>query len=178
MIFHCGFYFCRNRSPDSRPGFQDILISLLGDEQQVLAIPFDDASTYHLASCLGANLEAGYKMYPYLQSLYTSANASAFHSPMYEPRAGTCPNKHGMVYIKEKASSLKHIQEPKSKHWNMASAILDPQEGPCITHENGYASVTDRIENNTRRSPEYNSNRTPLLQPFSQSTGHQVCHTW
>ena len=140
----------------------------------MLAIPIDDASTCHLASCLGASLEAGYKMYPYLQGLYKPDDASTFHSPMYEQSTHTCPNKHGMVRIKERASSLKHILATKVEYYNMASVNSDPQERHCVTHEDDYACVTGK---NTRKIVKYYSfHETPLLKSFSHSTLHH--HTW
>ena len=52
-----------------RPGFRDILLSLLEDEQTVLSIPKDIGSN-SLAAVLGAPLEAGFNMYTELQTMY------------------------------------------------------------------------------------------------------------
>ena len=60
----------RNPVPVSRPTFKDILTLLIGDEEQLLAIPFEDASTDGEACCLGATLRAGHKMYVPLQTKY------------------------------------------------------------------------------------------------------------
>lgn len=161
-------FWCRNPSPDSRPGFQDVLVSLLEDEQQVLAIPIDDASTCHLASCLGASLKAGYKMYPYLQGLYKSTNTPSFKHPTNDPTS--CPNlnKHGMVYVEEKTPSL---QEHRYEFNNTASVNPVPQERYGITSQNGYACANGRMENgtNTEYSNSYNSQEAPLLTSFPQS---------
>lgn len=54
----------------SRPTFKDILTLLIDDEEELLAIPFEDASTDSEAFRLGAPLGAGYKMYLLLQSKY------------------------------------------------------------------------------------------------------------
>ena len=60
---------CRNPSAGERPGFRDILLSLLEDEQTVLRIPKDIGSN-SLAAVLGAPLDAGFSMYIELQTLY------------------------------------------------------------------------------------------------------------
>ena len=44
--------------------------SLLDDEDTVLDIPNKDAATHKKAACLGAELQAGHKMYSHLQTLY------------------------------------------------------------------------------------------------------------
>ena len=67
---HPSYY--RHPVPASRPGFRDILTFLIGDEQQLLTIPFEDASTDKEAFCIGADLIAGHKMYIGLQTIYLS----------------------------------------------------------------------------------------------------------
>lgn len=80
----------------------------------MLAIPIDDASTCDLASCLGASLKAGYKMYPFLQGLCKSSAASLFDDPTNDPTAHAAPNKHGMVHIKEvKEKTVQTYSPPK-----------------------------------------------------------------
>lgn len=70
MIF---IIFCRRSpTPADRPGFKGILTFLIGDEHQLLKIPFKDAATNREASNLGAPLAAGYKMYTTLQAKYLS----------------------------------------------------------------------------------------------------------
>lgn len=67
------FIFChRSPTPADRPGFKGILTFLIGDEHQLLKIPFKDAATNREASHLGAPLAAGYKMYTALQAKYLS----------------------------------------------------------------------------------------------------------
>ena len=114
----------------------------------MLAIPIDDASTCHLASCLGASLKAGYEMYPYLQGLYKSTNAPSYNHPTHDPTACTSFNKHGMVYVKENTSSLKHLQEQQIQY-NVSSITSVPQARHSITNQDGYAYVTDSMKNNT-----------------------------
>lgn len=70
MIF---IIFCRRSpTPADRPGFKGILTYLIGDEHQILKIPFKDAATNREAPHLGAPLAAGYKMYTTLQAKYLS----------------------------------------------------------------------------------------------------------
>ena len=64
------FLTYRNPTPDARPSFKDILTSLIRDEEQLLTIPFEDASTHAEACHLGENLMAGCKMYSTLQTVY------------------------------------------------------------------------------------------------------------
>ena len=56
--------------PASRPMFKDIITFLIGDEEELLTIPFEDASTDNEAFRLGAPLRAGHKMYLSLQTKY------------------------------------------------------------------------------------------------------------
>ena len=55
-----------------RSSFQNVLISLLEDEEQALDIPTSDAASHPLASHLGAPPIAGEKMYTDLQMTYLS----------------------------------------------------------------------------------------------------------
>ena len=63
----------RNPIPVPRPTFQDILTFIIGDEEAILAIPSEDASTDPEACHLGAPLQAGQKMYLPLQTKYLLA---------------------------------------------------------------------------------------------------------
>ena len=67
----------RNPVPACRPTFKDILTLLIGDEEDLLAIPYKDASTDSDAVCLGAPLKAGQKMYFSLQTKYLEAKPLA-----------------------------------------------------------------------------------------------------
>ena len=60
------------RSPNehSRPSFRDIHLSLSQNQEHVLQIPEEAASTHPQAAVLGAPLEAGEKMYMDLQNSY------------------------------------------------------------------------------------------------------------
>ena len=56
-------------------------MSLLEDEQTILEIPIEDASTHQQAACLGATMQAGHKMYSHLQTLYLSSSTSFSDRP-------------------------------------------------------------------------------------------------
>lgn len=158
------------------------MVSLLGDEEQVLAIPIDDASTCHLASCLGASLKAGYKMYPYLQGLYKPANISSDHKTNGST-AHTGPNKHGMVYIKEKTSHIKCIQEQKDEVHNMTPVNQVPREMHPNSNQNDYLCVRGGMENDTvDYCNSYNFQEAPLPTLSSHARhyhtsipGYEVC---
>ena len=64
MLFH--------RHPDSaeRPKFQKILLTLLGDDKALLAVPTEEGATHSLAGVLGSPLEAGHGMYLNKQNCY------------------------------------------------------------------------------------------------------------
>ncbi len=64
--------FSRYRHPQTkvRPGFRDVVVTLVGSEEVVLCIPEEDSSTHPLAGVLGAPLEAGENMYQQLQNRY------------------------------------------------------------------------------------------------------------
>ena len=70
---------CRHPRPLSRPGFRDIILELLKDEQEVLQIPVCEASTTMQASVLGAHMQAGEYMYTDLQRIYIAAKARNEH---------------------------------------------------------------------------------------------------
>lgn len=61
---------CWNPNPSSRPCFNDIIITLLRDEDRVLKIPIKDASTHKSAIVLGASLVSGAYMYADMQKKY------------------------------------------------------------------------------------------------------------
>ena len=63
---------CRHPETSLRPGFRDIVLTLVGSEQMVLNIPEEDSSSNPLAGVLGAPLEAGENMYTDLQKRYDS----------------------------------------------------------------------------------------------------------
>lgn len=70
--------------PTDRPGFKGILTFLIGDEHQLLTIPFKDAATNREASHLGAPLAAGYKMYTTLQTKYLPTEDTTTEEQIYE----------------------------------------------------------------------------------------------
>ena len=53
-----------------RPGFRNILLALLEDEEQVLNIPSRDVGSNSMAVVLGAPLDSAFNMYPELQTKY------------------------------------------------------------------------------------------------------------
>ena len=64
LLFH------RNPAPYARPTFQQILLTLLGDDRALLAVPTEERATHSLAGVLGSPLEAGYGMYLSRQHSY------------------------------------------------------------------------------------------------------------
>ena len=61
---------CRNSDPKQRPGFHDIMLILLQNDQSLLDIPEEDLSSHPQAGVLGDSLEAGENMYKTLQNMY------------------------------------------------------------------------------------------------------------
>ena len=61
---------CRAGVAKERPGFRDILLSLLESKSVVLRVPPEDADSHPQAAVLGAPLEAGHGMYTALQNIY------------------------------------------------------------------------------------------------------------
>ena len=53
-----------------RPGFRDMLLSLLENKSVVLRVPPEEAGSHPQAAVLGASLEAGEGMYTALQKIY------------------------------------------------------------------------------------------------------------
>ena len=60
----------RNPEASLRPGFRDLLLALLENEEAVLTIPEDALATHAQAGVLGAPLEAGVDMYHAAQQAY------------------------------------------------------------------------------------------------------------
>ena len=60
----------RNPSPAARPTFRQVLLSLLGDDSSILAVPAEERATHSLASVLGSPLDAGHSMYLSTQHRY------------------------------------------------------------------------------------------------------------
>ena len=60
----------RNPVATNRPGFREVLLSLLGTPEEVLSIPREALDTHPLAGVLGSPLEAGENMYPDLHNQY------------------------------------------------------------------------------------------------------------
>ena len=56
--------------PSERPGFRDMLLSLLENKSVVLRVPPEEATSHPQAAVLGAPLEAGEGMYTTLQNIY------------------------------------------------------------------------------------------------------------
>ena len=62
--------FHRNPDPAERPTFQQILLTLLGDDKALLAVPTEERASHSLAGVLGCPLEAGHSMYLNRQNSY------------------------------------------------------------------------------------------------------------
>ena len=60
----------RHPDPKKRPGFNDIMLVLLQNDQSLLNIPEEDLSSHPQAGVLGASLEAGENVYKTLQNMY------------------------------------------------------------------------------------------------------------
>ena len=67
----CIMMFGRHPDPKKRPGFNDIMLTLLQNDQCLLDIPEEDRSSHPQAGILGASLEAGENMHRTLQNMYT-----------------------------------------------------------------------------------------------------------
>ncbi|CAI8019033.1 Ephrin type-A receptor 8 (Fragment) [Geodia barretti] len=61
---------CWNPDPAERPTFQQILLTLLGDDKALLAVPTEERASHSLAGVLGSPLEAGHSMYLNRQNSY------------------------------------------------------------------------------------------------------------
>ena len=134
----------------------------------MLEIPTDDASTHPLASCLGANLEAGYKMYCYLQGLYWSTYALAFDSPIYDSTAhmGSSIN-HGMVRVEERMELQSTREKGNEGASNSTLSSDSHMEDNTAPNYHNYAHISDEtlctIENTESWSGSCHSQDAPLL---------------
>ena len=63
----------RANEPQERPGFRDMLLSLLESKSVVLRVPPEEAGSHPQAAVLGAPLEAGHGMYTALQNIYKTS---------------------------------------------------------------------------------------------------------
>ena len=189
-IIQCVFFILstpqhRNPFPNNRPGFQDILVSLLEDEEQILAIPIGDASTHRQAACLGANMEAGYKMYFDLQKMYKSSDAPDFDDTIYEPMAQVGPIKHGMVRIEEEKLELKNLQDQEDVYDDVdVKPPASQRTHDASEDEEIYACISEGDEgssNSSNSSPFQNSTSSPppsthshTIQPSNGMLVHSV----
>jgi hypothetical protein len=64
----------RNPVATNRPGFREVLLSLLDNAEEMISIPPEALDTHPLAGVLGSPLEAGENMYPDLQSQYYTSH--------------------------------------------------------------------------------------------------------
>ncbi len=62
----------RHPKAHKRPNFKEIVIELLGREDKLLKIPWEDRVSDRQAAWLGAPLRASRDLYPELQSKYTT----------------------------------------------------------------------------------------------------------
>lgn len=69
-IIYCLFTDFRNPSSSDRPKFREMVLVLIGKEEDVLYIPQEALDSHRLAGVLGAPLEAGSDMYPELERTY------------------------------------------------------------------------------------------------------------
>ena len=70
------FFLLHYRNPvaTNRPGFREVLLSLLGNPEEMTSIPLEALDTHPLAGVLGSPLEAGENMYLDLQSQYYTSH--------------------------------------------------------------------------------------------------------
>ena len=61
---------CRNPVATNRPAFRDILLTLLGSQEEVLSIPPEALDVHYLAGLLGSPLDVGQEMYLDMQYRY------------------------------------------------------------------------------------------------------------
>ena len=58
----------------NRPEFREVLLSLLGNPEEMTSIPLEALDSHPLAGVLGSPLEAGENMYSDLQSQYYTSH--------------------------------------------------------------------------------------------------------
>ena len=63
------FYF-RHPNTTDRPKFREMVLVLIGEEDEVLFIPPEAASSHRMAETLGSPLNTGMDMYPELEMTY------------------------------------------------------------------------------------------------------------
>ncbi len=73
----------RHPAPAARPKYREILTKLLDEENKVLSIPVEDASSSAQACFLGAPIKEGENMYCELQEKYL-IDFDNKHNPDYE----------------------------------------------------------------------------------------------
>ena len=66
----------RNPGTSPRPSFRELVLTIVGNQQLVLAIPQDSIETHQLAGVLGAPLETGENMYQDLQYIYVNQGST------------------------------------------------------------------------------------------------------
>ena len=62
--------FSRHPLPNNRPHFNDIMLSMLRSDEDILILPEETTSSHPTAGELGADLQAGVHMYKDLQNTY------------------------------------------------------------------------------------------------------------
>ena len=70
----------------------------MDNETTVLHIPSEDAATHEKAACLGAELQAGHKMYSQLQALYIPSDASISQRPL-------CTEAHSVQHTSDRTGA-------------------------------------------------------------------------
>ena len=105
---------------------------MLDNEETVLHIPSEDAATHKMAACLGAELQAGHKMYTDLQALYIPSNASISERPQ-------CTTAHLVKYTSDRRESdyesIEREDTPPYLNVNHSS-ITRPAEGESQRYRN------------------------------------------
>lgn len=85
-----------------------------------------------------------------------------------------------MVYIKEKTSSFKHLQEQRISYYNVSLMNPVPQLRHCIANQGDYACVTDRMKYDMMEDEEYSKGyNSQEATPLSHSKlYHHTSSNW
>ena len=98
----------------------------MDDEKTVLHIPSEDAATHKKAAILGAELQAGHKMYNHLQALYIPGDASISQRP-------NCTDAHYVQHTSDRREveyeSIKTDDEDTHSYSNIDHNSLVKSEG-------------------------------------------------
>ena len=70
MIYYIMIVDFRHPNSSDRPKFREMVLTLIGEEDEVLYIPPEALSTHMMAGALGSPLDTGMDMYPELEMTY------------------------------------------------------------------------------------------------------------